>query len=133
MTQTANTECGANCKLHIAVDTSTHKIIVAELSLSTVTDAEVLPNLFKQTRRQIVDISDDGTYDTKGCYTEIRVKRTVALILSREEADHSVQFRFAGLHLLPLITVAKGELSSCGSLVFDLIITIRLKFIDNLA
>lgn len=38
-------------KLHLAVDTNTHEIIAAELSLSTVTDAEVLPNLLKQTRR----------------------------------------------------------------------------------
>lgn len=37
-------------KLHLAVDTSTHEIVAAELSLSNVTDAEVLPNLLKQTR-----------------------------------------------------------------------------------
>ncbi|MGR2991687.1 IS5 family transposase [Vibrio vulnificus] len=35
-------------KLHLAVDTSTHEIVAAELSLSNVTDAEVLPNLLKQ-------------------------------------------------------------------------------------
>ena len=36
-------------KLQIAVHTSTHEIVAAELSLSNVTDAEVLPNLLKQT------------------------------------------------------------------------------------
>jgi hypothetical protein len=35
-------------KLHIAVDTHSHEIIAAELSLSGVTDAEVMPNLLKQ-------------------------------------------------------------------------------------
>lgn len=35
-------------KLHLAVDTDTHEIIGAELTLSGVTDAEVLPNMFKQ-------------------------------------------------------------------------------------
>ncbi len=35
-------------KLHIAVDTHSHEIIAAELSLSSVTDAEVMPNLLKQ-------------------------------------------------------------------------------------
>jgi hypothetical protein len=40
-------------KLHLAVDTDTHEIIAAELALSGVTDAEVLPNLLKQTRRTI--------------------------------------------------------------------------------
>lgn len=34
-------------KLNLAVDTSTHEIVAAELSLSGVTDAEVLPNLMK--------------------------------------------------------------------------------------
>lgn len=47
-------------KLHLAVDTNTHEIIAAELSLSNVTDAEVLPNLLKQIRRKIVEISGDG-------------------------------------------------------------------------
>ncbi len=46
-------------KLHLTVYTNTHEIIAAELSLSTVTDAEVLPNLLKQTRRKILEISGD--------------------------------------------------------------------------
>ena len=35
-------------KLYIAVDTHSHEIIAAELSLSGVTDAVVVPNLLKQ-------------------------------------------------------------------------------------
>ncbi|ODS05576.1 putative transposase for transposon Tn903 [Vibrio scophthalmi] len=42
-------------KLHLTVETSTHEIIAAELRLSTVTDAEVLPNLLKQIRRKILE------------------------------------------------------------------------------
>jgi hypothetical protein len=71
-------------KLHIAVDTHTHEIVAAELSLSNVTDAEVLPNLLKQTRRKIIEISGDGAYDTKGCYDAIRINRAVPLIPPRE-------------------------------------------------
>ncbi|NMU30495.1 transposase, partial [Vibrio parahaemolyticus] len=67
-------------KLHIAVDTSTHEIVAAELSLSNVTDAEVLPNLLKQTRRKIIEISCDGAYDTRNCHDSIRIKQAVALI-----------------------------------------------------
>ena len=52
-------------KLHIAVDTHSHEIVAAELSLSNVTDAEVLPNLLKQTRRKIIEISGDGAYGIK--------------------------------------------------------------------
>ncbi|ENJ7186675.1 IS5 family transposase, partial [Vibrio fluvialis] len=73
-------------KLHLAVDTSTHEIVAAELSLSNVTDAEVLPNLLKQTRRRIIEISGDGAYDTRDCYDAIRFKRAVPLIPPREGA-----------------------------------------------
>lgn len=36
-------------KLHISVDTHSNEITTAELSLSNMTDAEVMPNLLKQT------------------------------------------------------------------------------------
>ncbi|TXX82945.1 IS5-like element ISVpa3 family transposase [Vibrio cholerae] len=73
-------------KLHLAVDTSTHEIVAAELSLSNVTDAEVLPNLLKQTRRRIIEISGDGAYDTRDCHDAIRFKRAIPLIPPREGA-----------------------------------------------
>lgn len=73
-------------KLHIAVDTHTYEIVVAELSLSNVTDVEVLPNLLKQTCRKIIEISGAGAYDKKGCYDAILIKRSVPLVPSREGA-----------------------------------------------
>ncbi len=73
-------------KLHIAVDTDTHEIIATELSLSNVTNIEVLPNLLKQTRRKIVEISGDGAYGTKDCYEAIRRKQADALIPPRDGA-----------------------------------------------
>lgn len=73
-------------KLHLAVDTSTHEIVAVELSLSNVTDAEVLPNLLKQTRRRIIEIYGDGAYDTRHCHDAIRFKRAVPLISAREGA-----------------------------------------------
>lgn len=66
-------------KLHLAVDTGTHEIIAAELTLSGVADAEVLPNLLKQTRRAIKEISGDGAYDTRECHKAIRVKKEMPL------------------------------------------------------
>ncbi|OCP75279.1 IS5 family transposase, partial [Vibrio parahaemolyticus] len=63
-------------KLHLAIDTSTHEIVAAELSLSNVTDAEVLP----------IEISGDGAYDTRDCHDAIRFKRAVPLIPPREGA-----------------------------------------------
>ncbi|GIB61455.1 transposase IS903 [Vibrio cholerae] len=56
------------------------------LLLSNVTDAEVLPNLLKQPRRKIAEISGGGADDTKGCYEAIRIKRAVALIPPRDGA-----------------------------------------------
>lgn len=75
-------------KLHIAVDTHSHEIIAAELSLSNVTDAEVLPNLLKQTQRRIHTISGDGAYDTRECHEAIRRKRAFTLIPPREGAAY---------------------------------------------
>ncbi len=73
-------------KLNIAVDTSTHEIVAAELSLSNVTDAEELPNLLNQIRRKTIEISGDGAYDTRNCHNAIPIKRAVPLIPPREEA-----------------------------------------------
>ena len=73
-------------KLHIAVDTHSHEIIAAELSLSGVTDAEVMPNLLKQTHRKIRNISGDGAYDTRACHDAVRRKRALVLIPPREGA-----------------------------------------------
>lgn len=61
-------------KLHVSVDTSTHEVIANELSLSTVTDSNVLPNLLKKTRRKILEISCDGAYDTRDWHAAIRIK-----------------------------------------------------------
>lgn len=52
-------------KLHIAVDIHTHEIIGVELSLSNMTDAEVMPNLLKQIHREIRNNSGDGAYGTE--------------------------------------------------------------------
>ncbi|ELO1776182.1 transposase [Vibrio fluvialis] len=73
-------------KLHLAVDTDTHEIIAAELTLSGVTDAEVPPNLVKQTRRAFNAISGNGAYDTTECLRAIRVQKAIPLIPLRDEA-----------------------------------------------
>ena len=55
------------------------------MSFKTVTDAEVLPYLLKQTRRTLRAISGDGSYDTRDCHAAIRIKRAVALIPPERE------------------------------------------------
>jgi hypothetical protein len=39
-------------KLHLAVDSKTHEIICADLSLNNVTDSEAFPGLIRQTHRK---------------------------------------------------------------------------------
>ncbi len=46
-------------KLHLAVDTETHEVICADLSLSNVTDTEAFPGLIRQRYRKIKVASAD--------------------------------------------------------------------------
>nr|QIQ14132.1 Mobile element protein [Klebsiella pneumoniae] len=39
--------------MHLAVDSKTHEIICADLSLNNVTDSEAFPGLIRQTHRKI--------------------------------------------------------------------------------
>jgi hypothetical protein len=52
-------------KLHLAIDTRTHEVIAAEMSMVNVADNEVLPTLLNPLRRKIAQVSADGAYDTK--------------------------------------------------------------------
>ncbi len=58
------------CKLHIAVDINTHEIAAAELSLSNVTDAEVLPTyssrrVVKSLKYQVMVLMTQGIVMTR--------------------------------------------------------------------
>lgn len=46
----------------------------------------MIPNLLKQTRHKIIEISGDGAYDIRGRYDAIQIKRAVPLISPLEEA-----------------------------------------------
>ncbi|WP_372042970.1 MULTISPECIES: hypothetical protein [unclassified Vibrio] len=69
--------------LHVIVDTNTHEIIATELSLSTVKNGEVIPNLLEQTHRGILVMSDDGVYGMRACDAAVYIKRAIVLIPSR--------------------------------------------------
>lgn len=73
-------------KLHLATDAVTHEVITTELTLSNISDGEVLPNLLKQTCRTILDILGDGAYDIRQCYEAIRIKKSIPLIPARLRA-----------------------------------------------
>ncbi len=75
-------------KLHLAVDSKTHEIICADLSLNNVTDSEAFPGLIRQTHRKIRSAAADGAYDTRLCHDELRHKKISALIPPRKGAGY---------------------------------------------
>lgn len=74
------------CKLHFAVDTQTHKIIAAEVSLENVADNEVLPPLINPLQRSTRQISADGANDTKVCHKLLQRKGCKPTIPPRSNA-----------------------------------------------
>ncbi|MGG2143621.1 IS5 family transposase [Symbiopectobacterium sp. RP] len=75
-------------KLHLAVDSVTHEIICADLSLSGTTDAQALPALINQTHRKIREASADGAYDTVYCYDALLRRKIRPLIPPRRGAQY---------------------------------------------
>ncbi|ATF09955.1 hypothetical protein [Candidatus Enterovibrio altilux] len=77
--------------MHLAIDINSHKIIAAKFNASNITGGEVRPNLLKQIRRKINEISAYGAYDTRPCYETIHIKRVVPLILPEKVATFGKQ------------------------------------------
>lgn len=73
-------------KLHLAVDSNTHEIVAAEVSLVNVADNEVLPTLLNPLRRHIEQVSADGAYDTKACHKLLQRKGCKPTIPPRSNA-----------------------------------------------
>jgi len=75
-------------KLHLGIDTATHEVITAEVSLESVADSEVLPTLLNPLRRKIKQVSADGAYDTKNCHKLLTSKGSKATIPPRKNAGY---------------------------------------------
>ena len=73
-------------KLHLAVDSVTHDIVAAEVSLENVHDAEVLPTLLNPLRRKLRRVYADGAYDSKASHQLISRKGATACIPPRKSA-----------------------------------------------
>lgn len=58
-------------KLHLAPDATTGEIVAAIASTSDVTDGEMLPELVAAVEGEIEQVSADGAYDQRSCYTSI--------------------------------------------------------------
>lgn len=75
-------------KLHLAVDSATHEVICADLSLSGTTDAQALPGLISQTHRKIREASANGAYDTHYCHDVLLRKKIRPLIPPRKGTQY---------------------------------------------
>ncbi len=75
-------------KLHLAVDSDTHEVIAAQMSLESVGDNQALPALLNPLRRKIQQVSADGAYDTKACYKLLANKQAMATIPPRANAGY---------------------------------------------
>ncbi len=73
-------------KLHVAVDSDTHEVIAAQMSLENVGDNQVLPVLLNPLRRRIGQLSADGAYDTRACHQLLQKKKAKATIPPRKNA-----------------------------------------------
>lgn len=75
-------------KMHLAVDSQTHEVIAAQVSVDSVGDNQVLRSLLNPLRRSIKQVSADGAYGTKACYAVIANKRAKATIPPRKNAGY---------------------------------------------
>lgn len=73
-------------KLHLAIDARTREIVATRLTLASVHDAQVLPELLLQVEGKIRKVSADGAYDTWECRYEIHTREAESNIPPRENA-----------------------------------------------
>jgi hypothetical protein len=75
-------------KLHLAVDSKTHEIICADLSLNNVTDSEAFPGLIRQTHRRKSGQHRQTALTTPGSVTMNCAAKISALIPPRKGAGY---------------------------------------------
>lgn len=78
----------ARRKLHLTVDSNTHKIICVELLLNNIMDSETIPGLIWLTHRKKQLSRADAAYYTWLCHDELRRKKISALIPPQKGAGY---------------------------------------------
>ncbi|WP_431355966.1 transposase [Citrobacter freundii] len=67
-------------KLHLAVDSNTHEVVCADLSLNNVTTQKP-SRPYPADSQKIRAAAADGAYDTRLCHDELRRKKSARLFL----------------------------------------------------
>ena len=78
-------------KLHLGIDETTGEIISAVATTNDYHDSEVLGNILDGVESEILQVSGDGAYDTKGCYESIQQRQARVGIPPRKNATVRVE------------------------------------------
>jgi len=73
-------------KLHFAVDEATMEFVAVTVSTNSFKDSQLLPDLLEQVDDEISQVSADGAYDTRTCYTALHERGARAVIPPRKGA-----------------------------------------------
>ena len=73
-------------KLHFAVDEATLEFVAVTVSTNNFKDSQLLPDLLEQVDDEISQVSADGAYDTRTCYTALHERGARAVIPPRRGA-----------------------------------------------
>ena len=67
-------------KLHVAIDTNTHKIVSSELTTHDIGDPSAVPELLNHVKQKLGSVTADGAYNTKNVYEAIENKGAKVII-----------------------------------------------------
>lgn len=73
-------------KLHLAIDESTHEILMSVISTNDFNDSEVFEDLIEPIEEDIEQISADGAYDTFDIHNYLKEKKIHAVIPPQKNA-----------------------------------------------
>ena len=73
-------------KLHLAIDESTHELLMSVISTNDVKDSEVFEDLIEPIEEEIEQVSADGAYDTFKIHDYLKQKEIQAVIPPQKNA-----------------------------------------------
>jgi hypothetical protein len=73
-------------KLHLGIDEATGEILAVVVTTNDYHDGQLLPDLLDQIDDPIAQVSGDGAYDHRQCYTEITERGAKPVIPPRKDA-----------------------------------------------
>jgi IS5 family transposase len=73
-------------KVHLGVDEASGELVAAVVTTNNYSDSQVLPDLLAQVEEELKQVSGDGGYDKRNCYTAIQARGAQATIPPQRNA-----------------------------------------------